>query len=591
MNDDKEQSRQEENKDWWFQYLSAEEKLEQQRATGLLNEQTVPEEAVEPELAQWRLLVKRMWKHGPKAALIVVIVLAVVHWGLVSVQLSKLNREHQGTLDILAQKEQEIITERELITQRAAALDAEKAIASKKEEELASGRQQMEKQYVERGKELERLRQSMQKVVGLSQEIYALKTEARQSSLIDLESDEEREEAIRKSWGELSELLKGGDVFERERELIKLRVIESQALSGGFDQQELDSIDWSTAKLEQERSMILARIYYKQAKKLESAGKAAEAVVLVESCWSVLPEMDQDGVEYLYVSAMLSEIDGDLRLKEQPKLALKSYLTAVDSLSEMVAEVPSNNKVRFKLAQLSHDVSVMPSVDGSSDWSNSLKKLAGEQAAWLVKQNSEYSRAHLILAKLHVSEAEKCLRDRDLSKVKNLLDKASQSLKLGGGDVLVQASIEEVHAFMAWERGAQVSAVELMDRQVKELAALIASDPSNQAAYCRCATLLWVRSMMQTSSEKARGDGNKALELLSSVLSGPSFLSALSAERMSARILCDLAEIEISSGSKIKAKGYLVRSEKLWREMRHKWGLSDADIEMEHWCAHQLTLL
>ncbi|MFC5051603.1 hypothetical protein ACFPK9_13440 [Rubritalea spongiae] len=588
MNENKEQDTPEANEDWWFQYLSEDEKLERQRAAGLLEEQAEVENTSEP---QWKVVARTVRKHAPKAAAIVGIGLAVTHWAVVTVKLGNLQNQHQATLETLEKRESEISQEREFTAQKEEALNTEKAQVAAKEKELALNQEQMQKQAEEAGKELSGLRESIQKMVGLSQEIYALKTEARHGVLLDLEDEKAREQAIQKSWEELSKSLAEDAAFEGERALINLRVLQSQALAGEIELHDLGSIDWEAAGMEQERALILARIYYKHARNLASQGKQAEAEALVESCIELMQNMEQATEEHNYISGMFFEVKGDLKLKEEPRVALKHYLTAIKFLDAVVKDAPDSRKLRTKLAQLCQSVSVLPSIDGKSAWSEELKQQAREQASWLVAQDPQCRSAHLLLAKLDVVAAEDCLRERKLSKVDDLLGSAKRSLDLGGGDVLIQSSLDGVRAFLAWDKGNQRSAIELMDRQVDALNGLLVAEPDNVSAYCRCAALLWARSMMQTSTVKARSDGDRALDLLASVLSGPACLRSVSARRMSARILCDLAEIEMHAGSKRKAKDYLVRSEKLWAEIRSQWGLSAEDREMEHWCVYQLTLL
>ena len=75
------------------------------------------------------------------------------------------------------------------------------------------------------------------------------------------------------------------------------------------------------------------------------------------------------------------------------------------------------------------------------------------------------------------------------------------------------------------------------------------------------------------------------------MLTGPASLQEISARRMSAMILCDLAEIELDAGSKTKARDYLLRSKKLWGEQRLKWGVAAEDLVLVDWCARQLRLL
>jgi hypothetical protein len=439
--------------------------------------------------------------------------------------------------------------------------------------------------------ELAHWRSSWSSVVMLAQEIYALKTEARHGSLIDLKSEKAREEKIRKIWDEIADALKNYGEFQRESALIKLRVIQSQALSGNFHQHEVDSIDWKTAGMEQSQPMLLIQIYYKEAKNLLSKGREVEAVALLQTCRSLLTHIDPAAREQRYIHAMLTELSGDLHLRAQPKDAVKSYLMAIDKLRAEVNDMPASARLRNKLAQLCQNVSVLPSVDGDDDWLANLKQEAFKQASWLVKQDPQSKSAHLILAQLDIRTAEESLRHGELAKVDVLLKRSSQSLKLGGGDPVMQSWIEGMHAFMAWDKGYETAAMKLMDGQISTLASLVESDPSNAAACTRCAALLWVRSMMHPSVDNARSDELKALECLSSVLTGPASLQEISARRMSAMILCDLAEIEMDSGSKTKARDYLIRSEKLWGEMRLKWGVPDEDRVLVDWCSHQLKLL
>ena len=595
MNDDnKEQSSQCVNEGWWFQYLSEEEKLEQQKAAGLLSVEAVPNEP-EQTRTGWNFIenriVKHMRKHAAKLAMVVGITSVVVHWGIVNFRLHKLEKVHLRTLETLVNSEEKVDFERDLVAQTSKTLENEKSLVAEIEAELVLSRQQMEKQNKELAVELDRWRASLGKVVMLAQEVYALKIEARHGSLMDLESEKTREDKIRNLWTEIAEGLKNYDEFQRERALIQLRVIQSQALSGKFHQLELDSIDWKTADMEQERPMLLTRIYYKQAKNLLSTGRNVEAVALVQSCMKLVKEIDQGRGEQSYTLAMLSELSGDLSLKEQPKDAVKSYLSAIEALREVISEVPTNAELRNKLAQLCQDLSVVPPVEGNSDWGDKLKREAHKQATWLVKRYPERKSAHLILAKLDINAAEESLRDGELAKVDDLLERSHQSLKRGGDDVVMQSWIEGMRAFMAWDKGYRTSAMKLMNSQISKLVKFVESDPKNTAARSRCAALLWVRSMMQLSVDKARPDGLEALEYLSTVFSGPGSLHEMSARRMSAIILCDLAEIEIESGSKNKARDYLIRAQRLWGEMRRKWGVPDEDRELQHWCTHQLTLL
>ena len=593
MNDDKELSSQCVNEDWWFQYLSEEEKIEQKTA-GLLSVEAVPNETAQPR-SESNPTVKRVVmcvrKHAPKVAAIVGITSAIVHWGVVNLRLHKLENVHQLTLETLESSGQMVDFERELVAQKSKTLEGERSRVEKIEEELALSQQQMETQSKGVTDELDRWKTSLHKVVMLSQDIYALKTEARHGSLMDLENEKERENQIRKLWTEIGESLKNYDEFESERALIKLRVIQSQALSGEFSQQELDSIDWKTADMEREQATLLIRIYYKQARNLLSKDEKVEAEALVESCMKLAKLTDQRGSEESYILAMLSKMNGDLSLKEQPKEALKSYLIAVESLKEVIEEEPASAALRNQLAQLCQDLSVVPSIEGNRDCGDKLKQETLKQASWLVERYSEYKSAHLILAQLDISAAEECLRNGELAKVDDLLERSHQSLERGGGDVVMQSWIDGMHAFMAWNKGYRTSATKLMNTQVSKLLALVENEPVNAAARSRCAALLWVRSMMQLSEDNARSDGLKALECLSSVITGPGSLHEMSARRMSAIILCDLAEMEMESGSETKARDYLIRSGKLWAEMRLKWGLPDEDRELVNWCAHQLTLL
>lgn len=594
MNDDKEQYTEAVSEDWWHQYLSEEEKLEQQLAAAPIKSEVIPEKSA-PVARERKFILasikNRVRRHAVKAVSVIGITLVIVHVATVNIRLYKLDREHQRTIVTLVESERLIESERESSAQRSRVVDKERDVVAKREQELALRQQLSEKESTELASELVYLKSSLAKVVLLAQELYALKTEFRHDSLMELEDDKGREDKIREIWTELSDDLNDCGDFERESALIKLRVTQSRALSGEFDQQELDSIDWKTADMQQEQLMILARIYYKQAKNQLAVGRKADARLLLKSAEVLVQSMNRECTEYPYVVAMLSEINGDLNLKGQPKEALKSYLSAAHSLQEVIDEVPANAELRSKLAELCQNMSVMSPDGSSSDWGKRLEQKAHEQATWLVSRYPERKKAHLILAKLEINAAENCVRNGDFASADSLLVKAEQMLKRVDGDTLIQSSLDCVRSFMAWDRGYQTSAMKQMNSQISELMTMVESQPKDVAARCQCAALLRVRSMMQRNQEKANSDNLKALEYLSPVLNGTASIHDMSARRMSARILCDLAEGEMGSGSKTKARDYLIRSGKLWGEMRLKWGVSYEDRELEHWCSRQLTLL
>ncbi|MFC4995581.1 hypothetical protein [Rubritalea tangerina] len=588
MNDDKEKKREELDEAWWYQYLSEEEKRERMEATQVSQEPVIAEEHTPQQQKDWKPFIQLWGRRAAVVAAAALVVGGVSHWVYVTRSLGQMEAKHDAVLEKLDQSERRVAQEKALAAESAEVLVRERAALERRGQAFELGKQEYVQSSQAAAAEIEQWKETMRDMVSLVQEVYVLKTESRHAPLLDLENEKQRDEKLRTRWLEIQKKIEESEGLEEASAKIQLGVAYAAALAGAYDREALEQGDWELAGLEHERPMVLSRICYQQALAHQARQQKKEAAEWVRVGKEWAKALDAEGLERAYVLGMFAKLEGDIHLKEDARGALGHYLLAVDLLGRVVEVNPEAYSIRSLLLELGSGMSSWPS--SNKDWEEKVHAVVREQAEWILEHHPEKRKAHLALARLDIMMAERCLREREMKKVDTLLARAGKCLSEGGGDVLLQSSLEGMKAFIAWDKGYRSVAIQRMDKQVVLLEKLAQEDGGSAAAHYRRAAMLWERSMMQMQSAKAKADAEGAIGILSEVLVGAGCFEAMEARRLKAMILCDLAEMEMDRGQKSQARDYLRRSGKLWDELRAQWGESEEDRELARWCAHQLTL-
>jgi tetratricopeptide (TPR) repeat protein len=588
MNDEKEPNTQEASEDWWVQYLSEEEKRELQPDAVELEESVEEEVKAVPK---WKIALDWLKENRVKVSTTAILLLLVCHWGVVNVKLLSLKREHHLVMSVLDKSDHKYDLKSKEVREAKEELALSRKLLIGREAQLAACEKQIEEHSAVVDNIVKRWDASIGNVVDLTQEIYALKTEARYDVLQAMEGEMEREQKIHALWSELAELLKGFDEFESERATIEIRVAQAQVYSNLASLNALDKCDWRGAELEGDRAKSLSRIYYKKAQGLLAAGSRGVAASVLQRAEKVSSNLKIGSGEASYIQGKLVALSSELRLRDNPKDALEDLGAAIELLENAVEEEPKNCLLRKELMHLCQQVCATDMGDSHADLIEESRGKARAQAVWLIENSADSACAHLLIAQLDSARAERCLRNGDDEEAERLLKKAKVSLKVSGGDVVTEASLNGVRAFILWNKGYRTSAVRLLDSELQKLDTLIENGSSCDSSRYRSAALLWERGMMQLDQNKALTDGVRAVEQLSEVIGGAGSVYQMPASRMSALVLCDLAEIKLGMGDRSTAREFLIRSESLWEQIAQKYGVSEEDRGVAQWCKRQLAQL
>lgn len=423
--------------------------------------------------------------------------------------------------------------------------------------------------------EVEQWRAPMKETLDTVQDVYAMKVGANSQVLREMENHSARSVEILKKWEGLCELLSKRGGYAREVALLRVRMAEGYASAGILSKVDLVNIDWKAAGLEARAPDIATRVYFTATNGLLAAGKGDVALKYLDKCKVAAANIKSSEENKLYARAMISLLEGQLAVSKEPTVALKHYLSAIEDLRKVVVAMPKNVPMRMAFAQACMDGSMLTEVGENAGLGEKLRKEAHSHAYWLAKRNPEVKLPHILSAEIDIVLAEEQLRGGERGMVGPLLERAEASLKLAGGDVLLESAIKGVRAFIVWDLGKRKEAREMIDGAIERVERLTREEPANVDARYRLASLIWERSSMHVSPSDAIKDGRAAAVILIDLVRSGAGKREAGSRRMIAIIYGDIGHLAASVGENALAKQYFEQALGQWKYLMEKWGKSD----------------
>lgn len=463
-----------------------------------------------------------------------------------------------------------------------------------KDETIESLKAKIQKTNALRVEAETRWRKPLREALAISQDIYAMKWQSNSHVLNDMENHSARTVTICEKWEELCQTL--APYPEMAPEIAKLRIRLAQAYSGLglIGRINFDEVDWKAAGMEAERPRIEAHVWFSVATQFAKAGKQEEAkkyLATARAATEKIPDDPKKPEQKDYYLAMMHLLEANIAASNNPDLALKNYVAATEKLSKIITAVPTNTKLHTAFIQACLDGAMLSEGGTSAGQAEELRKKAYSQINELIEKNPKIEKPHLLYAELKTLEAEQLLREGEQFKASKVLDVARKSEKQGGGDVLVSASIDGVQAFIHWDHGERSKAIEIIDEAVNRVKNFKESEPNNNEANYRLASLYWVKSSMRIEPNEAILDGQTAVKYLVELVQKGAGKREASARRMIAIIYGDIGHQAYTTDQKKVAKQYFEQAKKQWLYLSEHWGESDEYTEGERWCTWRIKSL
>ncbi|SHK05453.1 hypothetical protein SAMN02745181_3140 [Rubritalea squalenifaciens DSM 18772] len=511
--------------------------------------------------------------------------------GLVVVgeNLLRRNVEVRDLVEERDQLKQELSELSEVNGSRLASLEQSEKELRKKVDDLEVGNQALTELVALKNRDLARIKEPVKTILESMQDVYAMKFEANNPVLRELENLSPRGQEIRDKWELICKELEKDIDFKRESSLLRLRIAQSYMAAGVWEKVDVSKVDWSQAGLVDRKADILARLYYGMALSQIEGGKREQAAASLAKCLEYANQMPADSEGKEYAQAMANMLQAKMQITEQPALALKHYVAAIGHLRKVVVDMPDNVSLRCTFSQACMDGALMTSGGESAGWSEKLRKEAHGHAYLLTQKHPELKLAHEICAENDILVAEQKLRDGETSVVEPLLQRAEKSLQKVGGNSILESSILGVRAFMAWDKGEREKAEQMMEKAVSNMRSYQAKHPEEVEAKYRLASLYWERSSMRNSSPQAIADGRLAAEQLAALINHGAGRREASARRMLAIIFGDIGHMAAEAGKSKEAKQYFSSARDQWSYLSAKWGDCDEYREGKRWCTSRIN--
>ncbi len=438
---------------------------------------------------------------------------------------------------------------------------------------------------------LQRWRAPLTASLDIAQDIYAIKWQQNSLLLNDLQNHSAKTNSICQKWEQLCTQLSSYPELYPQVAKIKIRLAQAYCSLGQINKINLADIDWKAAKLEKQQAEIQARIWFSVSSKLAQTGKLKQAQEHLEKAKQSIAKIDATPEKITYFSAMTHLLEADISATKKPAKSLQSYIKASDELAKLVTAVPTNTKLRTAFIQACMDGATLSEGSSSAGQAEKLRKRAFDNINNLLTNNPDIEKPHLLFAEVKILEAGKMLREGDHQKASQLLTIARTHIKEGGGSTLLTAEVDSSQAFIHWDHGERKKAMTLIDNAITKVTNLKETKPKNHDTEYRIASLLWVRSSMQTSPAKSITDGQNAVQHLVKLIQQGAGKREAAARRMIAIIYGDIGHQAFTSNQKNVAKQYFIQAKSQWDYLTKNWGECEEYTEGERWCNWRINSL